>query len=195
MHTKNTSPGVWFLGRTLFILPTPRQLGVISSLVTTAHYFVCSQEDNRNIIIMNSFPPLFPSLNDEKRDANMLMKDFKNFLSVANKIQNENEPDRIKLCCEILHFLQQCANGKWCEELDHLLLHTTRCLLSMMSDNSTFCEIIYRQGAAKSIAALCSYFLTTRCRLRRSLSAGSLPKKCLLLLSSSLELLLVQGWI
>ena len=173
----------------------PSYLGVISSLVTTAHYFVCSQEDNRNIIIMNSFPSLFPSLNDEKRNANILMEDFKKFLSMANKIQNEDEPDRIILCCDLLHFLQKCANGKWCEELDHLLLHTTRCLLSMMSGNSTACETIYRQGAAKPIAALCSYFLTTRCRLRRSLSAGSLTKKCLLLLSSSLELLLVQGWI
>lgn len=144
---------------------------------------------------MNSFPPLFPTMNDENKNATMLRGDFQSFLALANNIQNETAgPDSIKLCCDIIHFLQHCSeDGKWCDELDFLLLRATRCLLTFMSENSTACQTIYRQDVSKPISSLCSYFFTTRCRLRRSLSPGSLPKKCLVLLSATLELLLVRG--
>ena len=122
----------------------------------------------------------------------MLVDDYKQFLAVAKNIQNEKGPDSLILLVNILFFLQDCANdGKWCVELDHLLLRNMRCVVSlMMEENTTAIQTIYRHGTAKPIASLCSFFLTTRCRLRRS---GSLQKECLTLLASSLELLLVQG--
>ena len=139
-------------------------------------------------------PSLFPMCHDEHKRVPMHHHDFKEFLAVANKIQTEKKgPESIILFCNILSFLQGCANdGKWDAELDQLLLNTMRCIMSLMTEeNITSIQTIYHRGAAKPIASLCSFFLTTRCRLRRS---GPLQKECLTLLASALELLLVQGW-